>query len=510
MCINAALGLTKAGVLSFLLFTGIMIVGCGHKHTNETNKHVHGETLQLTAYNSDFEVFVLSAPFVAEQSGDILAHFSRLDNFKPLTEGPVTASLLVGAGDVHLTLEKPIRPGIYRFSLQPTSPGTGKLVFDIQTSRGVSQVVFPDITVYANEHDAHEAAAESAVTSNNGVVFTKEQSWKIDFATAEARREPFGQIIRSTSQIQPSQGDERVVTAKTGGIVFFSNDNVVEGKAVSAGQVLFSIDGSGMADNNLSVRYTEAESEYHRAKAEYDRKQELAKENIVSQSDLLKAKTDFSNAEAVYNNLHKNFAAGKQIVSSPISGFVTRVLVRNGEYAEAGLPVLVVSQNRDLMIKAELQPKYFDRLGSIKSANIRLMNSNRIYTLEELGGRLISYGKSTDIANPLIPVLFRVNNKAGLLSGSFVEMFIKTQTDAQAITVPNESIIEEMGNYFVFVQLTPELFEKRVIKIGVTDGVRTEITEGLAEGERVVSKGAMLVKLSQASGALDPHAGHVH
>ena len=383
-------------------------------------------------------------------------------------------------------------------------------MFDIKTSEGVSQMVVQNIRVFSNEHDAHEAAADAAVSSSNGAVFTKEQSWKVDFATSEARRELFGQIIRTTAQIQPSQGDERIITAKTGGIVYFANNDVVEGKAVNTEQTLFSIDGSGMADNNLSVRYAEAENEYIRAKAEYERKAELAKANIVSQSDLLQAKTDFTNAEAVYNNLRNNFAGGKQTISSPIGGFISRVLVRNGEYAEAGQPVLIVSQNRNLLIKAELQPKYFDILSGIISANIRLLNSNRIFTLEELDGRVLSYGKTTDIANPLIPVLFQVNNKAGLLPGSFVEMFINTQTNAQAVTVPNEAIIEEMGNYFAYVQLTPEFFEKRQIKKGVTDGVRTEITEGIAAGERVVSKGGILVKLAQASGALDPHAGHAH
>ena len=62
----------------------------------------------------------------------------------------------------------------------------------------------------------------------------------------------------------------------------------------------------------------------------------------------------------------------------------------------------------------------------------------------------------------------------------------------------------------MLVQLTPELFEKREVVIGATDGLNTEIINGLTDNERVVAEGAILVKLSQASGALDPHAGHVH
>ena len=493
---------------------------CAHNHNHATDdEHAHDETLQLTAYNADFEVFAEATPFVAGEESNILAHFSFLENFKPLAIGSITASLVIGENKVSQTLEQPTRTGIYLFNLKPVTTGKGVILFDIETPSVKSQIVVPDVVVYTNEHQAHEAAAVAAITGNNGAVFTKEQSWKVDFATAEARLEPFGQIIRTTAQIQPSQGDERIISAKASGTVFF-NANITAGKAVTAGQILFMIDGNTTVDNNLAVRFAEVESEYNRAKAEYERKMELAKENIVSQSDLLKAKTDFTNAEANYNNLKHNFTANRQtrigeeaihvLGQTPIGGFVTRVLVQNSQFVEAGQPVIVVSQNRDLFLKAELQPRYFDLLDKITTANIRFLNTNSIFSIEELGGRLLSYGKSADINNPLIPVIFQINNVGSLLPGSFVEMFIKTQTSTQAVTVPNEAIIEEMGNFFVYVQLTPELFEKRAVKTGVTDGICIEITEGITAGDRVVSKGAMMVKLAQASGALDAHAGHVH
>ena len=48
------------------------------------------------------------------------------------------------------------------------------------------------------------------------------------------------------------------------------------------------------------------------------------------------------------------------------------------------------------------------------------------------------------------------------------------------------------------------------MEIGVTDGVNVRITSGITAGERVVTKGAISLKLSQGAAALDPHAGHVH
>ena len=355
-----------------------------------------------------------------------------------------------------------------------------------------------------------QQAAKAVATSSNGVAFIKEMSWKVDFSTVPCLKEPFGQVIRTMAQIQPSQGDERVVTAKTSGIVAIPEAGLVDGKSVSAGQTLFYIESGDMADNNLSVRYREAESNYNLTKKEYERKQELAKDKIVSESELLQARANYETAEAVYNNLRRNFAAGRQSVTAPIAGFVKQLLVRNGEYIEAGQPIVSVSQNRNLFIKAEIQPKYYPLLNNISTAKFRILNDETVYTLDDLNGRLVSYGKSVETDRPLLPVVFQVDNSVELLPGSFVEMYIKTRGQQSTLTVPNVSLVEEIGNYFVYVQLTPEYFEKREVKIGQTDGERTEILSGLNESERVVAKGAVLVKLTQATGTLDAESGHVH
>lgn len=491
------------------LLAAIALISCTHKHSETSEEHAHDESLRLTAYSADFEIFAEATPFVVGQPSDILAHFTHLKNFKPLTGGRVTVSLIVGTDGIRQSVEQPLRDGIYLFALKPTTMGTGKLIFDITTPEGSSQITIPGVKIYNNEHDAQHAAIAAAQTSSSGVLFTKEQSWKVDFATQEVGLEPFGPIVRTAAQILPSGFDEKIVVAKASGIVQLSGAAIVSGKAVREGQTLFTMESGGLAENNIDVRYAEAVAEYNRAKADYERKRELAKDRIVSERELLEAETAFRNAEVVHNNLRKNFPSGKQVIASPMNGYVKQTLVRNGEFAQAGQPVLVVSQNRELLIRAELQPKFFEALSTITTANIRVMNSGLVYTLDELGGKVVSFGKSTEMQNPLIPVVFQVRNTAGLLPGSFVEMFIKMQTNSQALTVPNTAIIEEMGAHFVFVQITPEYFEKRSVSIGRTDGFRTEVTAGLATAERVVSRGAILVKLSQVTGALDTH-GHAH
>ena len=122
----------------------------------------------------------------------------------------------------------------------------------------------------------------------------------------------------------------------------------------------------------------------------------------------------------------------------------------------------------------------------------------------------MSVGRSVSADSPLIPVCFEISGGDTLLPGTFADIYIKTRGGREAVTVASGAVVEDTGNYFVYKQLTPELFEKIQVGVGVSDGVRTEIVSGLDGDERVVSRGAVIVKLAQAAGGLDAHSGHVH
>jgi len=333
-------------------------------------------------------------------------------------------------------------------------------------------------------------------------------SWNVDFSTEQCREECFGQVIRTMAQVLPSQGDERVITAKASGIVILPAEGLLDGREVRGGQTLFHIESSSLADDNLQVRYQEAVSKYELAKKEYERKQELAKDKIVTESDLLHAKARYDAAKAVYDNLYKNFATGSQSVTAPIGGYLRQVMVRNGQFVEAGQPLLYVTQNRYLQIKAEVQPRYYTLLQDIASACIHIQNIDKSIELDT--PLQVSYAHSLEQGKPLLPVVLQIENKADLLQGSFVELFLRTRGERKVITVPDEALMEEMGTYFVYVQLTPEYFEKREVTIGMRNGCRTEICSGLNKDERVAARGAILIKLAQATGGLNAESGHVH
>jgi len=478
-------------------------------HADETAEHEE-INFQYTAYSSDFEVFAEADPFVVGETANILSHLTCLPGFKALENGKITIHLIVNGNEVQQTLEKPTRKGIYSFDIKAETAGTGLLKYNIETENKTCEIVVPEVTVFTSEAEAHEASEKTVISKTNTTAFTKEQTWKVDFATELPLKEPFGQVIKTTAKVMSSQGEEVIVSAKTNGIATIYDTEVLEGKNVSNGQVLFSISGSELSENNIAVRYAEAKNNLEKAKADYERATDLAKDKIIAQKDLLVARNQYENAKAIFDNLNNNFSVTGQKVKSPMNGFIKQVFVKNGSYVEAGQPIITVAQNKTLLLFAEVQQKYAAMLGSIKSANIRSIQDNKTWSLEQLNGKVLSYGKATSIDSYLIPVSLQIDNKGGFTAGGFVEVYLKSFTNAQALTVPLTALLEEQGVYFLYVQVTPELFEKREVKTGVTDGVRTEILSGLLDEERIVTKGAILIKLAQATGTLDAHSGHVH
>ena len=143
------------------------------------------------------------------------------------------------------------------------------------------------------------------------------------------------------------------------------------------------------------------------------------------------------------------------------------------------------------------------------SANFKTTENETVYNTQQLNGRVISYGKSVSATAPFIPLTFEIDNTGNLIPGSVVEVYLQSFPISDALVIPISSLIEEQGSFFVFVQTGGERFQKRDVKLGSGDGIYVQLLSGVAEGERVVTKGAYQIKLSTASGTLPAH-GHEH
>ena len=80
---------------------------------------------------------------------------------------------------------------------------------------------------------------------------------------------------------------------------------------------------------------------------------------------------------------------------------------------------------------------------------------------------------------------------------------------APAAVVPESAVVDDGGRPVVFSQLAGETFERRPVRLGRREGGAVEVLEGLRAGDRVVIRGAPLVRLAALSTSVPAH-GHVH
>ena len=506
-------------IISFIIVAGLL-AGCkddNHKHGDAEHGHLHGdevytgaelEPLAYTLYTDKSELFVEFKPLIVGETSKFAAHFTQLgENFKAVTEGSVTVSLTGGGTPLTDKAEEPSSPGIFRLALNPENPGTYQLVFDIQTQEFSDKITIANITVYPDTQTALVNQQEQTIGEE--IVYLKEQAWKIDFANREVKRQSFTEIIKTTGQVLSAPGDETTIIAKSKGIITFGNNKKLIGSAVNSGETLFIISGAGLTEGNVDTKYKEAKNNYEKNKIDFERAKELVKDNVISQKYFQETQLRYKNAQTTFNTIETNYTAGGHKIMSPIQGYIKKVMIREGEHVEIGQPIAIVSQNRKLILKAELPQKYFSKLNSISSANFITAHDSKIYSTDSLNGKLVSYGKSADDNAYYIPVNFEIDNNGEIIPGSFVEVLLKTTVIKDALVIPYSAFIEEQENFFAYVQTSGEGFQKRELKIGVNDGMNVQVLAGIKEGERVVTKGAYQIKLATMSGKMPAH-GHEH
>ncbi len=509
----------KKAIISFIIVAGLL-AGCNddnHKHGDAEHGHLHGdevhiggelEPLAYTLYTDKSELFVEFKPLIVGKPSKFAAHFTQLgENFKAITEGSVTVSLIGNGTQLTDKAEAPSSPGIFRLALNPENSGTYQLVFDIQTKEFSDKITIANITVYPDTQTALVNQQEQTIGEE--IVYLKEQAWKIDFANKEVKRQPFTEIIKTTGQVLPAPGDETTIIARSKGIITFGNKKKLIGSAVNASETLCIISGAGLTEGNVDTKYKEAKNNYGKSKIDFERAKKLVKDNIISQKSFQETQLRYKNAQTTFNMIETNYTAGGHKIMSPIQGYIKNVMISEGEHVEIGQPIAIVSQNRKLILKAELPQKYFSKLKSISSANFITAHDSKIHSTDSLHGKLVSYGKSAENNAYYIPVNFEIDNNGEIIPGSFVEVLLKTNVMRDALVIPYSALIEEQENYFAYVQTSGEGFQKRELKIGINDGMNVQVLAGIKEGERVVTKGAYQIKLATMSGKMPAH-GHEH
>ena len=501
--------------LLFVIMGTLLFWSCNHdpNHTHQADDNPQSaidqenhETEAITLYSENFEVFTEFDVLRIGHESDFLIHITNLDaNYSAYTAGTVKVVLNINGKRQTMIAERAEVDGIYVLTMIPEKSGFGSLVFDIQLNSTNEELSTDHVHVYEeDETDIHQHA--SAVTGL--IKFTKEQAWTNQFNVLQLKPDSFSQIITTSGEFMAMPGEKQNVIAKSQGIVLFAKRNLVQGKFVNKGEQLFTLSGQGLADNNIMIRFSEAKINYQKSKSNLERHEALLQEKIISEKQYLETHSKYTTDSILYYSLKETVSSSGMKIIAPKSGYIHEMNVSEGQFVEPGNLMATISTNEVILLRADVPQQYFKELGKIISTHFRPTYTTRVYTLEELSGKLIARGASVAENNHYMPVYFEVVNDGTILEGAFAEFYLKTNPEPGKLVIPITSLIEDQGNYYVYVQVSGEDFQKRSIVLAENDGLRASVASGLTFGERIVSEGPMLIKMATSAGI--PVHSHEH
>ena len=479
------------------------------------------DPLSVTRWTDKTELFAEYPPLVVGGTSRFAIHLTRLDSFKALTEGNVEVHLQGGAGQPELfRVDAPSRPGIFGVDVKPAQAGKRQLVIVLKANGLNDEHRVGDVEVFPNA-EAAQAATGGAGEDAPGISFLKEQQWSLDFGTAVVKEQAVRESIRVAARVEARPGGAADVVAPIDGRLTGVVD-VPLGASVPRGQELARLLPPASAPGDLpQLQRARAEAQTAVALSTRDRERAErltsagaapAKRLDEARSAEEQAKARFAAAEASlaqYNAARAGGAAdaeGTFLVRAPVSGVIALRNATTGANVSVGTVLFRVVDASQVHAVGQIPEAEVARARHARAAEIEIAGKpDRL-----AAGRLISIGKVLESPSRTLPITFALDNRTlGIPVGQAVVLHLLMDTTPPRPVVPAAAVVDDAGRPIVFVQREGETFERRAVTLGPRSGDVVQITEGVKPGDRVVTKGAYLVRLASLSTSVPAH-GHVH
>lgn len=270
------------------------------------------------------------------------------------------------------------------------------------------------------------------------------------------------------------------VPAETGGVV--KKIYVKRGDLVSKGQLMAELDGS-IYEKNIESLKTSMEL----ANTLYERQKRLWDQKIGSEMQYLQAKTQKEVLEKQLSALQAQYKMTK--ITSPISGTVDQVMLREGEAAAPGFPAIRVVQLSNLKVKGELSETYITSVKRNDPVKIKLPILNK-----ELSLKVSSVSQVIDPDNRTFTLEINIPSaEKDIRPNMIAVMVINDYSSENAVVIPMNAVQNTGSEDFVFVAEKSEkdqwVARKKIVVSGKNYNNQVEILTGLKHGEKVISFG---------------------
>ena len=110
-------------------------------------------------------------------------------------------------------------------------------------------------------------------------------------------------------------------------------------------------------------------------------------------------------------------------------------------------------------------------------------------------------GDVVDPTSRTIKLRAWVNNKDHRLKPEmFARLHVQVGESTPLLVIPREAVVVEDGRQFVYVVEGPDQYVKREVKVSTISPDKVRVLEGLTSGQRIVTKGAVLIRGQEAKG----------
>lgn len=548
----------KQLILFIILSASLLLAGCGsddHGHTNgEEGDHTHEQPAQqaqeddghsnveesthqhddaepllegaavITKWTDKTELFMEYPELIVGQRVTFAVHLTRLSDFKPISDSEVEFVFNSERGHEGSLTETEVQiPGIYGPDVIFDRPGKYDLTIIIQG--------MVDDTLQVNGIPVYASAGEVPLAHDdedpNLIVFLKEQQWNIPFGTQKVERQTLSESVHAHGELVPVQSREVVVSAPFSGIILSSfNQNVpVEGQFIQKGASLVQLNPAIQSTDgeNYAEQFINAQSRLTLAQTNLERSERLYEIEAIPEIELENSRVEYRQALTQFQTINEIIQIDTTSVDAygdsessyrfemkaPIAGTVVESHIRPGMQVKAGEPLVRIADMSRMWLSVHVPAAKRIAIENPGAAVFYVQGNEKMYGMDEVNGRLVSSGKQVDPQTRTISLIYEIDNREGLHSGLFVTAEIDTDQKENVIAIPESALVEEEGNFVVYLHVAGESFEKRAITTGIRNRGWVEVTSGLEEGEYIVSKNAYQVKLASLSSEAPAH-GHSH
>ena len=507
-----------------LIVLSLFVAACSQQKAPDTKAPTKAEpqerrTESATLWSSKTELFVEYPALVQGEESRFAIHLTRLSDFKPVSTGRSEVKLTYDDGKSEsFSTNAPSKAGIFGVTVKPGRSGKVTLEIRLQSaelSDAHTLQAVPVFSTLAQAPTGEEAATEEMLS------FLKEQQWALDFGTELAKPAMLRESLVVPAEVTPRSGGEVSVTAPLAGRLTGESFPGI-GTRVAQGQVLGAVIPPTAVPNDraaLDLAKAEAEASLDYAKRDRERATRLVEGGAAPSKRVDEARVAERTAEA---RLHaaeeriRQFDASRTAegvggsapfaIRSPITGTVVEMAASPGLNLKGGETLYRIVDTDRVYVQAIVPEAEFPSIRKLTGAEIEIPGLDKPRPV----GRLVSVNKIVDAATRTFPVIYEASNADGRIAiNQTVTIRLFLSNASQGITIPEPALVDDGGRPVVFIQREGESFVRRPVEVGRRQNGLAEITSGVNAGDRVVTRGAYLIRLSALSTQIPAH-GHVH